>query len=97
MRRITITKVIDKHGVIYKAKKPTKAFREGELVKFIFPDNEIISIVRTDNTDDSVCDVCIWGGDSMCTAPIVDEHRLCGFITHIDGRFERLDNVLEDL
>lgn len=96
MRRITITKVVDKYGVTYKAKKPTKVFQEGEIVKFIFPDNEIIAIVRTDSTKDSVCSSCIWGVE-QCNSPIVDEHRLCGFITHIDGRFERLDNVLEDL
>ena len=95
MRRMTITKVIDKHGVTFKARKPTKLFHEGELVKFIFPGNEIISIVRTGSIEDSACDVCIWG--ALCNAPRIDNHRLCGFIPNFNGRFERLDNVLEDL
>ena len=97
MRRVTVTKVIDKHGVMFKARKPTKAFHEGDLVKFIFPDNEIISIVRTGSMNDSACDACIWVGGSLCKAPTIGNHRLCGFISSLYGRFERLDNVLEEL
>ena len=97
MRRMTITKVIDKHGVTHKARKPTRLFQEGEIVKFILPGNEIISIVRTGSIEDSACDVCVWGGDYMCKAPTIGNHRLCGFIASLYGRFERLDNVLEDL
>ena len=95
MRQVTITKVIDKNGVTFKARKPTKSFQEGELVKFIFPDNEIISIVRTDGNPYSVCEVCIWGG--LCNSPTIGNHRLCAFIPNFNGRFERLDNILEDL
>lgn len=95
MRRMTITKVIDKNGVTFEARKPTKPFQAGELVKFIFPDNEVISIVRTDCIEDSVCEVCVWGG--RCKSPMVGNHRLCAFIPNFNGRFERLDNVLESL
>ena len=95
MRRVTITKVIDKYGVMLKARKPTRLFHEGELVKFILPDKEIISIVRT-NSIDSGCKACLWGR-VVCTAPIVGNHRLCNYIPGPYGRFERLDEVMEEL
>lgn len=102
MRTVTLTKTINRNGIKFTARKPTKDFTNGDVVKFIFPAGEKLAVVRvgaTANIDQSACDRCIFKKQTemRCHAPTANKLILCAYIDDHYGRFEPIELVLEEL
>ena len=102
MRTVTLTETISRNGVKLTARKPTKDFTNGDVVKFIFPEGEKLAVVRVGepaNIDQSACDRCIFKkqGEMHCSAPTAHRLILCAYIDDHYGRFEPIESVLEEL